>query len=235
MELNVGLIYAYRDPISYHWIYTGSIQKQTTLSQRHVRHLKDDHLFDIWLQFMSYAGQNIQPEIMQYVGYDQVDELHKKENEWMKRLGTLRAEGGLNQVLAGGPDHAAMGRIGGKKGWRRHYELYGCQLTDEGRARGQSKGGKNGKGVKKGPNGANARNKIYGNPATPDGCRNGGLRMNELYPNHARELGLKYGNKASHADKVRAGYAAAHKRYHVLRNIVDPNCEFCREAMNGSH
>jgi hypothetical protein len=112
--MRVGLVYAYRDPISYRWAYVGSIQNQLTLKHRHVRHLRDDSTFDVWLQGMYAKGWNVKPEVMQYVGYDHVDQLFAKENEWIDNFGTLFPNG-YNLVMAGGADHAAIGHFGGSK------------------------------------------------------------------------------------------------------------------------
>ena len=111
--MKVGLIYAYRDPRTYRWVYVGSVQNQNTLDRRHRRHLCERKgLLPLWLYLFS-PGQEPRPQIMQHVGWDNVATLLEKEDQWMKRLGTRASEGGLNQVQAVGPDHAAMGRIGG--------------------------------------------------------------------------------------------------------------------------
>jgi hypothetical protein len=52
----------------------------------------------------------------------------------------------------------------------------------------------------------------------------GTRRMNELYPQMAKEAG-KMGGKIG-------GPAACHKRWHLDRGIINPNCKLCQEALN---
>jgi hypothetical protein len=249
--LNVGLIYAYRDPISYHWIYTGSIHNQNSLEGRHQGHLKGDLLFDTWLQFMKYAGQDIQPEIMQYVGYEHISRLFEKENEWMKRLGTLRAEGGLNRVLAGGPDRSAMGRLstGGrsnainKTGFcgrslekriedARKAGLAATAVKDEfGQSVNAKKAGCSGAIVtnviihaQKDADGKSVHAKNMGEHGGPIGGRSNAINKTGVCgrsPEKMSEDGRKAGSVS--------GPRVCHKRWHTDRGIVNPDCKLCQE------
>lgn len=213
--MKVGLIYAYRDPVSYNWIYVGSIQKQNTIEKRHLAHLKDNHLFSTWLQFMYSGNVRVKPEIMQYVGYEHVRELYKKEDEWMKNLGTMWPKG-LNRAKAEGPDHAVMGHFGAK----RHNELYGCQISSEARSRGGRLGALNQPHEVKVCNGQNMAHKQSHEDKILGG-RLGGHALQEKVL--AGEISRSW---LSRAGKIGSSIAN-HNRWHKRRDKISQECSLC--------
>jgi|SRR6267142_838454 len=69
----------------------------------------------------------------------------------------------------------------------------------------------------------NRRIELHGCPSTPEGCSKGGVttgKMNAESGHLARISSL--GVKADGPGK------ATHKRYHVNRGIINPNCKYCR-------
>lgn len=230
-DLNVGLVYAYRDPVTYNWIYVGSVHDQRTLNNRHKGHLKGNLAIDRWLKT---TKNSVYPEIMQYVGYDHISLLFEKENEWIKRLETL-APNGLNLTLAGGLDRKVIGCIGALSQTNQH----------------RSEAGKIG-----GPIGGRRYVELYGPPGSVgshkravEGCK----KWMKEHPEKVKEDRIKAGKAAAafYAENPEIAFAirskagliggknggkktqelhrglSQHVRWHVNRNIFNDKCKYC--------
>jgi hypothetical protein len=79
-----------------------------------------------------------------------------------------------------------------------------------------------------GPLGSKKRNELYGNPATFESCRKGGLIGGSRQTlEHLSSMG-QLGAKKFH-DLYPSGLGT-HIRWHVNRNIVRANCKLCQEG-----
>jgi hypothetical protein len=110
---------------------------------------------------------------------------------------------------------------GARKGGLRTHELHPNQARENGLKGGRKGGLKGGRRVHElYPNLARENGlKLVASGASSAGGRKGSRRLHELYPGSAKTW------------LSRAGAAGGHARWHVLREITNPNCQLCQEAL----
>lgn len=131
VDPKMGAIYAYYSPDG-RAMYVGSVQDENRVEYRRRQHITQRKgLIGPWLA----QNKDKTPEIVEHVTFETVEQLFERENYWIKKLGTLESQGGLNRVFAGGPDHSTMGKlggaIGGRIGGRKHKGMKRSETTRE--------------------------------------------------------------------------------------------------------
>jgi hypothetical protein len=224
-----GAIYVYYDPVNLCCVYVGSVQDHQKIERRHRAHLAERKgLLGSWLRRMD-GGM---PAVVERVPFAVVAELFTREDWWMDKLETRTERGGLNQASAQGPDHAAMGRAGcvvlhrnkdsdGKSLWAKRVLSEAWKKNPEKmRKFAQQAASK----------GCRRRNELYGNPATPEGCKLGGRRQHELHPGLAAatlQRTISIHPEVMQKARCAGGRSRVHARWHVARNKLNPLCPLC--------
>lgn len=246
--MKIGAIYAYAEPDTKRWVYVGSVQDEHKVGRRHRAHLKEKRgLLAPWL---AKVGDSL-PTLMERVEYENVDQLYARENHWIDKLNTLAKQGGLNQVHAGGPDLAEIGRISsdaahqadpsyrekkskaGKIGAAKYVAMLAADpvLLEKCRERGRINGALQPREAKVlgGIIGGRRSIEMHGSPQTYEGSSRGGKvtgRINILKTSRETRdrLGKNVGSKYGHI----GGLRSRHNFWHVRRGIPNPNCELCK-------
>lgn len=171
-----------------------------------------------------------------YLDFDYNFYLKACEAMDIARKKTYVEDGGLNRIspliqALGHPMlEREMGRIGGRTAARKNIES--GQVAKIATYESRAKGGRTG---------SRKHNELYGNPATSEGRAKAG-RTN-IESGQVLKLGYKQGRKNAESGYIQAlghkqgcknaknGHLARirHIRWHVNRNLNNPNCELCRK------
>jgi hypothetical protein len=217
--LRIGSIYAYEYPGSGRDVYVGSTQDGDTM-RRHREHLREKKSVGPWLRWYE-PEETPRPRNIELVEYENVSELLKRETFWQEKLGTFRAQGGLNKVPAWpAADKSIIGKIGaanqsiedkskaGKIGGKVTHQSHPDLASESGKIGGC-------KGIRRLRELYPDKLQEWAIKGGKNGGVLGGIRTNELHPDHGCWLGSTHGRRGMH------------NRWHLSRGIVNPNCEFC--------
>lgn len=198
-------------------MYVGSTQDGDTV-RRHREHLKEKKSIGPWLRSFALAPE---PKEITRLIFDDVSMLFWWEDHFIETLETNVAFGGLNQTRAQGPDHAAIGKLGGQS------PVAGMSRIEHLRRIGKIGGSRtDGSGPRKWaklhPEQASENGRIA-HKLHPGLASARMKKTHQLHPEIAKALGHKYGPKNS--------LILNHNRWHVARGRLSPSCKLCKEEV----
>jgi hypothetical protein len=246
--MRTGSIYAYEYPGSGRVVYVGSTQDGNTL-RRHREHLKTNGALGRWLHWYG-AGETPVPREVERIEYESVDDLLRREAYWQEELGTMRVQGGLNKVPAWPfPDHAAIGRLGGQQALESgRLALMRASRTIECKREGGHRGGLIGGPIAARRNVESGQLEQARALIPPEHMRERGRRIGLDWGSINGQRNVENGRLARARTLItpeqrrtvarkniesglytRLAYSTNHKRWHVNRNIVNPECPVCQK------
>jgi len=239
-------IYRYPHPTEQgRWIYTG---QTANIKHRDTEHRKGSRGFGLRFKKLFHT-ELPQPNFQEIEVANQL-EANEEETIAIFRNHTWHGQGGMNLSLPGSCDYKQIGLIGAivagqvnvKSGWAfelgRLAVITPGHLSKAGRIGGQTTGLRNAKhkigifaptfdlskaGIKGGKATNATTNGRKGNGGRIGGVIGGNKQVTNrigIFSPEMRGVGGRVGGKIG-------GRVATHNRWHVQRNIINPNCELC--------